>query len=166
MSIFFFVFQEIQYSSFWGSRSWSSCTGTTTSLCSCTPGTPTRTWLPGVVGSWLWTMACTPWCTLTMPCEQRVSESPGSLPCSSPCPRSLRCWWAVSLTTWSSTGCSMTSVTLTFRTSSGPHSCTSAILCSSATSSLRPTLARWGKQRRLTSVGTEEEAIAQGHQEK
>lgn len=45
-----FVFQEIQYSHSWGSRSWSSYTGTTTSLCCCTPGTPTRTWLLGVVG--------------------------------------------------------------------------------------------------------------------
>ena len=158
------AFQETPYSSSCGSRSWSSCTGTTTSLCSSTPGTPTRTWSRGAAGSWRWTSACTPWCTRTTPCAPRASASPGSSPCSSRCPRSFRCWWAASLTAWSSSGCSRSSAPRTSRTSSGPPSCTSATLCSSATSSLRPTsAARWGGRGRPTSVGTEEEAVAQGH---
>lgn len=51
--------------------------------------TPTRARLPEVAGTRLWFL--TLWHSLIMPWEWQVSESPGSLPHSAPCPRALRC---------------------------------------------------------------------------
>ncbi len=129
-------------SSSWGNRSSSSSTGTITSPCCSTPGTPTKTWWPAAGGSWPWTTWSTPSCTLTTPCGRPASSYRASSPCSSHWPRSPRCWWDVWSTTWCTRGCSRArSVHPTCRTLCGPPSCTSATLCSLSSSSLRPTSA-------------------------
>ncbi len=86
-------------------------------------------------GSWPWTIWCTPSCILTTLYGPLASKSLASSPCSSPWRRSPRWWWAAWSTTWCIHGCSKAkSARPMCRTFCGRPSCTSATLCSSASS--------------------------------
>lgn len=131
--------QVTRCSSSSGSSASYSCTGTTTSLCCCTPGSPIGTRWLAPAGSWPWTTRFTRSCIHTTLRGQLDCGCPAPSPWWSRLHRSCKWRWAWLSWVWCTSGWMRSTVSLPWTTSHGDLSCTSATWSFLPFSSMIPT---------------------------